>query len=101
MASFYEDVIKNDPRIDSVKRVSDMALLEPWAGAWQHWIGDAFLREYQSTVASAPWLPGDESFPVLLRALTLDKALYELTDELNNRPEWVRIPLTGLLDLLA
>jgi len=29
MASFYEDVIKNDPRIDSVKRVSDMALLEP------------------------------------------------------------------------
>ena len=29
MASFFEDVIKNDPRLDSVKRVNDMALLEP------------------------------------------------------------------------
>ena len=29
MASFFEDVIKNDPRLDSLKRVSDMALLEP------------------------------------------------------------------------
>ena len=29
----------------------------------------------------------------------LDKALYELTYELNNRPDWVRIPLAGLLNL--
>jgi predicted trehalose synthase len=30
----------------------------------------------------------------------LDKAVYELEYELNNRPEWVRIPLTGILKLL-
>jgi maltose alpha-D-glucosyltransferase/alpha-amylase len=30
----------------------------------------------------------------------LDKALYELNYELNNRPEWVRIPLWGILDLI-
>ena len=79
----------------------DDTALEPWARAWQRWIGDAFLREYQSIVADAPWAPGNKAFPVLLTALTLDKALYEMTYELNNRPEWVRIPLTGLLDLSA
>ena len=29
----------------------------------------------------------------------LEKALYELTYELNNRPDWVRIPLTGIARL--
>jgi len=35
----------------------------------------------------------------LLAAYLLDKALYELTYELNNRPAWVRIPLIGILSL--
>ena len=39
-------------------------------------------------------------FDSLLQALVLDKALYELGYELNNRPDWVRIPLIGLLKLL-
>jgi maltose alpha-D-glucosyltransferase/alpha-amylase len=30
----------------------------------------------------------------------LNKALYELNYELNNRPEWVRIPLWGVFDLI-
>ena len=37
---------------------------------------------------------------LLLRALLLDKAFYELSYELNNRPDWVDIPLDGLLRLL-
>ena len=36
----------------------------------------------------------------LLRLFVLDKALYELNYELNNRPDWVRIPLWGIFDLL-
>jgi maltose alpha-D-glucosyltransferase/alpha-amylase len=36
---------------------------------------------------------------MLLHAFTVDKALYELGYELNNRPEWVHVPLTGLLRL--
>ena len=36
----------------------------------------------------------------LLRLFMLDKALYELNYELNNRPDWVRIPLWGIFDLL-
>ena len=36
---------------------------------------------------------------LLLNAYLLEKALYELLYELNNRPAWVRIPLAGLLAL--
>jgi predicted trehalose synthase len=37
----------------------------------------------------------------LLDLFLLDKALYELNYELNNRPEWARIPLRGLSELLG
>ena len=36
----------------------------------------------------------------LLELFELEKALYELQYELNNRPDWVRFPLAGMLDLL-
>jgi maltose alpha-D-glucosyltransferase/alpha-amylase len=38
---------------------------------------------------------------VLLDALLLEKAIYELGYELNNRPEWVKIPLQGIQQLLG
>lgn len=74
--------------------------LEPWAAAWRQWIGDAFVREYRKALTDATFLPDESSFTALLRALTVDKALYELAYELNHRPEWVRIPLTALLKML-
>jgi maltose alpha-D-glucosyltransferase/alpha-amylase len=40
-----------------------------------------------------------DDFEMLLRAFIVDKALYELAYELNNRPDWVHIPLIGLLNL--
>jgi maltose alpha-D-glucosyltransferase/alpha-amylase len=66
---------------------------------WERSVADAFLREYQTTVAGAPWTADDESSSVLLRAFTLDKALHELTYELSQRPEWVWIPVTSLLKM--
>jgi maltose alpha-D-glucosyltransferase / alpha-amylase len=35
------------------------------------------------------------------RAYLIEKALYEVTYELNNRPDSIRVPLRGLLDLLG
>ena len=36
----------------------------------------------------------------LLRLFVLEKALYELNYEINNRPDWLRIPLAGILRLV-
>ena len=46
-------------------------------------------------------LPEDPAtVEVVLNTYLLEKAVYEIVYELNNRPNWVRIPLRGLLDLL-
>ena len=81
-------------------RPEDIERLAPWAELWEVWVSTAFLRAYVSATDSISLLPapaGDRD--TLLNAFVLDKALYELGYELNNRPEWVHIPLTGLLRL--
>ena len=72
-------------------------LLPKKSTTWRHWASVAFLDGYTQTVGSAQLLPSGEAYDVLLRAFTVDKALYELCYELNNRPDWVRIPLIGIL----
>jgi maltose alpha-D-glucosyltransferase/alpha-amylase len=79
-------------------RPADFERLEPWAGLWQRWTSAAFLREYLATAAGAPFLPrAPEQAQALLRLFMLGKAFYELAYELNHRPDWVRIPLRGLV----
>ena len=75
--------------------------LAPWAKAWRTWVSARFLRDYLATAGGAPFIPPDRSnVGKMLDALTLDKALYELQYELNNRPDWVRIPLRGIAALV-
>jgi maltose alpha-D-glucosyltransferase / alpha-amylase len=84
----------------SSRRADAFANLEPWARLWERTIAAAFLEAYRTTLAGAPILPASEAaYGALLEAYVLDKALYELGYELNNRPSWVRIPLMGLLSL--
>ena len=74
--------------------------LEPWARLWQNAVSAEFLRAYRQTVAvQEDLLPEPAQAESLLSAYLLEKALYELLYELNNRPGWVRIPLAGLLSL--
>ncbi len=83
-------------------RPQDFDRLEPWAALWQAWTSAAFLRAYRDTAAGAPFLPTDPGqLDALLDFFLLDKAFYELLYELNNRPDWVRIPLRGILALLG
>jgi maltose alpha-D-glucosyltransferase/alpha-amylase len=85
----------------TVSRGSELDRLEPWARVWQRAASASFLRAYFSTASSALFVPAIESQrDVLLQLFVLDKALYELNYELNNRPEWVQIPLRGIFDLL-
>jgi maltose alpha-D-glucosyltransferase/alpha-amylase len=74
-------------------------LLEPWAETWQHWASESFLGGYRTMLGDSPIAPRGKAFEALLRAFVLDKALYEVAYELNNRPDWIRIPLTGILKL--
>jgi maltose alpha-D-glucosyltransferase/alpha-amylase len=74
--------------------------LEPWAQLWQNAVSTEFLTTWRSTIAANSHLtPQPLQAHRLLNAYLLEKALYELLYELNNRPAWVRIPLAGILAL--
>ncbi|HEX3571455.1 MAG TPA: maltose alpha-D-glucosyltransferase [Acidobacteriaceae bacterium] len=76
--------------------------LEMWAQLWQNAVSTEFLSAWRSTVTANQHLtPEPKQAHRLLNAYLLEKAMYELLYELNNRPGWVRIPLAGLLSLPA
>ncbi len=76
--------------------------LEPWARLWENSVASEFLRAYIETAsANRDLLPEPAQADLVLRAYLIDKALYELLYELDNRPGWVRIPLSGLLALTS
>ena len=59
----------------------------------------AFLDGYLGAVDGSGLLPsGAEECLGLLHALELEKVLYEIRYEVNNRPDWARIPVSALLN---
>jgi maltose alpha-D-glucosyltransferase/alpha-amylase len=83
-------------------RADEVARLEPWADHWQREVSAAFLQTYRATADRTALLPQDPGdFATLLDAFMLGKAFFELAYELNNRPDWVRIPLQGVLGLIV
>jgi maltose alpha-D-glucosyltransferase/alpha-amylase len=85
------------------RRGSDggVAALEPWADCWHLWVSAAFLRSYLRATSGAAFLPRSRGdLDVLLTTSLLEKAVYELGYELNNRPDWVALPLRGILRLV-
>jgi maltose alpha-D-glucosyltransferase/alpha-amylase len=83
-------------------RPTDAAALELWARHWYAWVAAAFLRGYRRGTEGASFVPAnDGECAVLLDALLLQKAFYELGYEFNNRPDWVTIPLKGIVSLLT
>jgi maltose alpha-D-glucosyltransferase/alpha-amylase len=83
-------------------RTDAVARLEPWAWMWQSWASAAFLDGYRAAAGRAPFMPQrDVAFDTVLHAFLLDKVLYELHYELNNRPTWVGIPLSALRRMSA
>jgi maltose alpha-D-glucosyltransferase/alpha-amylase len=76
---------------------ADFATMEPWARFWQTWCSWAFLRGYLETANGTGIVPkSPEELQILLDAFVLEKAIYELGYELDNRPNWAFIPIHGI-----
>jgi trehalose synthase-fused probable maltokinase len=71
------------------------------AEAWVEGVSGAFLSAYVATAKGASFLPkNDQELRMLLEVCLLEKAVYEVCYELNNRPDWVAIPLRGITRIL-
>ncbi len=83
-------------------RPEDIPFLERWADIWYREMSAVFLQSYLAAAADASFIPKDKAeFQVLLEAYLLDKAVYEVGYELNNRPDWVVIPIRGIKHILT
>ena len=67
---------------------------------WEELARERFLTGYHRAVDSSLLPPGQQATDQLLAVFELEKAVYELRYELNNRPDWVAIPVAGIVRLL-
>jgi maltokinase len=67
---------------------------------WEGRAREQFLEAYLDTTDPSLLPAGRGAVEQLLSVFELEKAVYELRYELNNRPDWVRIPVAGILRLL-
>ncbi len=82
----------------------DRERLEPYRRRWERAVRAGFLQGYRRTVSAArvPLAPAaDSALQQLLDLFELEKALYELRYELSNRPDWARIPVSGVLQIVG
>jgi maltose alpha-D-glucosyltransferase/alpha-amylase len=74
--------------------------LAPMARWWTREVSASYLRGYLATVADAPFVPRRrDELAILCTFYQLEKVIYELGYEANNRPDWLEIPVRGLASL--
>ena len=72
-----------------------------WARFWSHWVGAVFYQAYLQTAGPAVFLPASRpDLQIMLDICLLRQVIHELGHELNNHPDWTRIPLNGILELM-
>ncbi len=87
--------------LDNQIRDEDQPKLMPYVEQWYHYISGFFMEAYLDTVKGQPFIPNNkEDLNTLMTTFLLEKAIYELNYELNNRPDWVMIPLRGIMALM-
>jgi maltose alpha-D-glucosyltransferase / alpha-amylase len=80
----------------------DASYLEAWAEHWYINMTGLYLSSYLENAQGAVFLPAAaQDVRMLLDAFILEKAIYEVGYELNNRPDWVKIPLKGISRILG
>jgi maltose alpha-D-glucosyltransferase/alpha-amylase len=79
----------------------DKAGAEGWAAFWAAWVGAEYLKAYFEKARGSLFIdPNPDTQKLLLDVFLLQKAIYETRYELNNRPDWIQIPLRGILSLI-
>jgi len=87
--------------LDGHIRKEDKQKLVPFVEQWYHYMSGFFMKAYLETVKGSAFVPdNNEDLNTLLTTFLLEKAIYELNYELNNRPGWVTIPLRGIKELM-
>ena len=86
---------------NSIIRPEERLALEPWADRWSFYVGQHFIDSYFEKTRGSDIVPAEpKQREHLMRAYLMNKAVYELNYELNNRPDWASIPLRGILKIL-
>jgi maltose alpha-D-glucosyltransferase/alpha-amylase len=83
-------------------RAEDAARMANAASCWGFWVSLVFLQDYVEVGRGGGFLPASkQELKTALDLYLLQKAVYELNYELNNRPEWVAVPIRGILQLMG
>ena len=86
---------------DNARRPGGLRDLIPWSEYWYSRVSSHFLSSYLENASCGSFLPpSSEETAALLQIHLIEKAVYELGYELNNRPAWMAIPLAGILRIL-
>ena len=69
-----------------------------WTAEWEPAARAAFLAGYREGTGDAPFLPrAADAFEAVVAVFEVEKAAYEIVYEANNRPDWIEIPVAGLV----
>ncbi|MFN0071940.1 MAG: maltose alpha-D-glucosyltransferase [Chloroflexota bacterium] len=82
-------------------RPEDAEGLNQWGQFWSDWVSASFLRSYLNTLGDSALLPAPADQSLVLNIFLLEKVIYELGYELDNRPSWAQFPMRGILKLLG
>lgn len=94
--SFHYAVYSGLFENEAFKR-GDADYLENWAELWYHYMSGFYIHSYIEKAQGHNFLPNNqEDFDTLIQTFLLEKAVYELNYELNNRPNWTIIPMRGI-----
>ncbi len=82
-------------------RKDDQPRLERWVDTWHRCTSGLYLQAYFEQLDRSPLIPASEAERMrLLDLYVLEKAVYEVGYELNNRPDWLIVPLKGIRSIV-
>jgi maltose alpha-D-glucosyltransferase/alpha-amylase len=87
--------------LDNRNGNDEINTLLPHVEQWFHYMSGFFMKAYLKVAEKTSFIPKEsEDLAILMQTFLLQKAIYELNYELNNRPDWVIVPLRGIKSIL-